>query len=737
MDRSGGVKGVLGVSVGSIDDCSAEEHSSPVPAFSFAMGAGIGAGGVKGAVPELLKGTPLDPCFALPGRDDRNAGGGVPVGGLPGGEWSVAGDAVGDPGDAGVGAGVGAGAGVGDTGVGVAGSGVLAGELLAIAGRLAVAAVPDVPALCLDEAETLIRARDLVTSALAARVERVHVTGEVKAHGHASTGTWLRSSTPIPSSATTDPAATDPAATDPVTADPATGLANPDLLSPGAGATVADRTAGAPISNDAAGPGGGSVGRVGPGMGKAGAAQLMRMAVELARLPVIRERFALGLLPEGSVEAITAVTAKLGDEDAVRAEPIVAELAGSGSPAEIAKVGRYLRELLNPGTLDEECDDDYAARFLLLRQSRTGGVEGEFRLAREASAALVEFMTAYARPKDKDDDRPLRVRQADAFAALLTKKVSSELLVLVRAESMPDDVPAAPGMDDSSDIDPQQYGDAPWQDSDPQQDEDGPRQQDDSPWQGDGPRQQDDDGLRQETAHPARTPDEPTAATPDPAPSPTAGPRDDGAVTDNAVATGDPATEPGQPAKPAGPAKPTEPGQAVGPAKPIPTPALQPDTETHQPDPPRLPEEHSRQQAPPGGTSPPGHDHPQPDTGTRAGTGTGVGAGTRTGPCTDTGAGMGSGKHADRDAHAGTDAYAGASGSAGIGAGSGGRADRGTQADTRASADACRTCGHAPDRLAPGLLIATGHLLPISDIHRLARTSRLTRLVINAQGQVL
>ncbi|MEW9534460.1 hypothetical protein AB0B72_38565, partial [Microbispora sp. NPDC049125] len=288
------VKGVLGVSVDSIDDCSAEEHSSPVPAFPFALINGVGA--ASGAVPELLKGTPLDPCFVSPGRDDHNAHGGVPVGGLPGGERSVAGDAVGDPG----GAAVGAGAGVGDAGVGAAGSGVLAGELLRIAGRLAVAAVPDVPALCLDEAETLIRARDLVTSALAARVERVHVTGEVKAHGHASTGTWLRSSTPIPSPATTDPATTDPATPDPATTDPAvpdsaTGLATADLLSPGAGGTVAARTAGASVGGVAVGAGGGSVGRGGPGMGKAGAAQLMRMAVELARLPVIRERFALGL----------------------------------------------------------------------------------------------------------------------------------------------------------------------------------------------------------------------------------------------------------------------------------------------------------------------------------------------------------------------------------------------------------------------------------------------------------
>ena len=37
----------------------------------------------------------------------------------------------------------------------------------------------------------------------------------------------------------------------------------------------------------------------------------------------------------------------------------------------------------------------------------------------------------------------------------------------------------------------------------------------------------------------------------------------------------------------------------------------------------------------------------------------------------------------------------------------------------------------------PGLLLATGQLLPVGDIHRLARTSKLIRLVLDAEGQVL
>jgi hypothetical protein len=35
------------------------------------------------------------------------------------------------------------------------------------------------------------------------------------------------------------------------------------------------------------------------------------------------------------------------------------------------------------------------------------------------------------------------------------------------------------------------------------------------------------------------------------------------------------------------------------------------------------------------------------------------------------------------------------------------------------------------------VLLPTGQVLPLSDLHRLARTSTLTRLVLNADGQVL
>ncbi|WP_345533161.1 HNH endonuclease signature motif containing protein, partial [Microbispora amethystogenes] len=49
--------------------------------------------------------------------------------------------------------------------------------------------------------------------------------------------------------------------------------------------------------------------------------------------------------------------------------------------------------------------------------------------------------------------------------------------------------------------------------------------------------------------------------------------------------------------------------------------------------------------------------------------------------------------------------------------------------------------GHVPPgvwlRGLPGLILATGQLLPVSSVHRLARTSTLVRIVMDAAGQVL
>ncbi|WP_328854842.1 DUF222 domain-containing protein [Microbispora hainanensis] len=63
-------------------------------------------------------------------------------------------------------------------------------------------------------------------------------------------------------------------------------------------------------------------------------------------------------------------------------------------------------------------------------------------------------------------------------------------------------------------------------------------------------------------------------------------------------------------------------------------------------------------------------------------------------------------------------------------------ASLGASAGTFLGASLGMAPGTAPGT-APGLLLATGQVLPVSSVHRLARTSTLVRIVMNAEGQVL
>ncbi|TQS18982.1 hypothetical protein, partial [Microbispora hainanensis] len=68
--------------------------------------------------------------------------------------------------------------------------------------------------------------------------------------------------------------------------------------------------------------------RTAAGMTVGGAGRLLMLGAELPRLPVVREKFAMGELAAGVVEAICAAIAGLTDENAALAEPILVELAG-------------------------------------------------------------------------------------------------------------------------------------------------------------------------------------------------------------------------------------------------------------------------------------------------------------------------------------------------------------------------------------------------------------------------
>ncbi|RGA05027.1 HNH endonuclease [Microbispora triticiradicis] len=89
------------------------------------------------------------------------------------------------------------------------------------------------------------------------------------------------------------------------------------------------------------------------------------------------------------------------DEQAITAEGILLELAGSAGAAEVAKAGRYLRAVLDP---DGHESDDFDRRFFRVRRRRNGGLEGEFYLPVEAAARLQHLLDVYAKPKAEGPD---------------------------------------------------------------------------------------------------------------------------------------------------------------------------------------------------------------------------------------------------------------------------------------------------------------------------------------------
>ncbi|MEU7912670.1 HNH endonuclease signature motif containing protein [Microbispora bryophytorum] len=553
---------------------------------------------------------------------------------------------------------------------------VLVGSLRESAQALALMPLPDDADICVAEAEELLFARDRITCALADRVGRVHRAGQARQHGHASTRSWLRTAA---------------------------------------------------------------------GMSVAGAGRLLTLAVELARLPRVREKFAAGVLSAGVVEAICTATARLSDEHAVLAEPILLELAGKAGPAEVAKAGRYLRAVLDPDGEDRDERADYGRRFLRVRPTAGGGLEGEFYLPREAAARLRALLDAYAKPRAEGDDRPLRVRQADAFIALMEQKIVAELLVLVNAESLPTDPQpdhpedANPGSDHPEDPAPGPGPDHSEATEDTQDAEAGRDAQDaegaDSAEDGwdsedtgdtgsdDGPCPVEDGDV--EDAIPSD--DDPGNVGDDDADSlDDADPRDVGDVGMTGAAA---------PARGEGPYRPRDPATAEAEtaadadagaaadaaarstdldfASAVPPHAVQ------WPDPP--PEDaaahHTHAGHQPAGDcrhgqgTPEGHNdvrHEQPAAGTARGTAPGA---PRPEPGTPS------------DPEPGTSP--------------GGPGAAGTPLGTAPGEPGLGAVPGALLGTAPGLLLATGQMLPLTSVHRLARTSSLVRLVMDAEGQVL
>ncbi|TYB43711.1 hypothetical protein FXF59_33655, partial [Microbispora tritici] len=207
----------------SVDDSSVDETVNGLapdgaPDHADILGPGVGSAAAAPHAGDAGSGAPAgadaDAARTDAARTDagRTAGGAAdgafpdgvspgcasPDAASPGWRWGYPGTYSGASGGASVGASGGAsggaeGAGRNDAGrdQDAGGSGSSSWVAVAAVGEaaraVALVPVPESAQVCLAEAEELLAARDRITSALAARVGRVHRAGEAKNHGHAST----------------------------------------------------------------------------------------------------------------------------------------------------------------------------------------------------------------------------------------------------------------------------------------------------------------------------------------------------------------------------------------------------------------------------------------------------------------------------------------------------------------------------------------------------------------------
>ncbi len=134
------------------------------------------------------------------------------------------------------------------------------------------------------------------------------------------------------------------------------------------------------------------------------------------------------------------------DGDAQVAEQTLLNLARDehATVEKVARAGKYLRQVLDP---DGHLDDDERAwrgRYMTAHLEPDGSISGSFRLPPESAARLQALLDRYARRREATDTRTQSQRNADVLIQLLVQAVTAELLVVVNAETLPDDAPTGP-----------------------------------------------------------------------------------------------------------------------------------------------------------------------------------------------------------------------------------------------------------------------------------------------------
>ncbi|MFI0353774.1 DUF222 domain-containing protein [Actinomadura sp. 9N407] len=233
------------------------------------------------------------------------------------------------------------------------------GELVdmaaAVVSELAARGAAESAMVCMEWAETLVRAADVQEGVLAGLIGVVDRAGEVRRWGFPSTQAWLRSRL---------------------------------------------------------------------GMRDARARERVLLARQLPRVPEVAERLGDGSLSSGYAVAIVQSVARLGEEDCVRAEELLLEMADDGfSAGKVASFGSRIREVIAERDGTEQAPDDavrgYERSWIASTRSLDGGRYVKGWLNAEDAAVWDGTLGPLAKPAGPEDRRDLSERTAAALSCVL------------------------------------------------------------------------------------------------------------------------------------------------------------------------------------------------------------------------------------------------------------------------------------------------------------------------------
>ncbi|MEU6643990.1 DUF222 domain-containing protein [Saccharomonospora sp. NPDC046836] len=145
-----------------------------------------------------------------------------------------------------------------------------------------------------------------------------------------------------------------------------------------------------------------------------------------ADLPVVADTLQSGKIGPEHVEAIHKAIYQLPldttDDDRAAAEKILCEAATVSEPRIIARLGREIRERLDPDGAEPKDDTLIRPKRWLDFRETANGVTGTFGLDKETGALLANLLSPLTAPRSSDDGPDLRSRDeryGDAFADIL------------------------------------------------------------------------------------------------------------------------------------------------------------------------------------------------------------------------------------------------------------------------------------------------------------------------------